>query len=371
MGLAVLGVAMKHRPFDSIYRPDFEVVEKREGAVSYFPHTDQLPILHRALNLEFRGGLPSGIGKVNAKSDGFRKLLLAQSVSFFCDFANVARQDGVVLFQLLDGDLMARVAVVQQVTEMTRLGNCHRFRFYGGGDFQPEVYLSGKEIIFAEHVLQRFDQRVPHSLGQNLSLLLNCLLQGQILALPVNGGRAFIAGFGDSFLAFPFKESDSEYFITTCLSAKEVHALDPELPPQAFNFHYGRAFTSPVVRTWLPLNVLLNVYNSWEAKKPVEPILKPISEKNWYRLASFMKDVAIKQGHGPGSQLRFVDDVFGPSFMEFRPRQVPVAWNDQLDYAKADPKYDWENIIKQRDELARQSVPVFEKVQRIRPQPRV
>ena len=42
-------------PFNSKYLPDFQVVEEREGNISRFPHTDQLPKLLRALNLEFRG----------------------------------------------------------------------------------------------------------------------------------------------------------------------------------------------------------------------------------------------------------------------------------------------------------------------------
>ena len=49
---------MKHIPFESIYREQFEVVEERHGHVSLYPHTDQLPLLLRALNLEFLGGLP-------------------------------------------------------------------------------------------------------------------------------------------------------------------------------------------------------------------------------------------------------------------------------------------------------------------------
>ena len=62
---------MQHRPFESIYRPDFEVVEQRRGHVSLFPHTDQLPLLLRALNLEFYGGLPGRIARVDRRADGF------------------------------------------------------------------------------------------------------------------------------------------------------------------------------------------------------------------------------------------------------------------------------------------------------------
>ena len=41
---------LKHEPFQSIFRPDFEVVEERQGRVRLYPHTAQLPLLHRALD---------------------------------------------------------------------------------------------------------------------------------------------------------------------------------------------------------------------------------------------------------------------------------------------------------------------------------
>jgi hypothetical protein len=73
---------------------------------------------------------------------------------------------------LPDADLVTRASIVQQVSEDTPLGRTHRFRFYGGEDFFPEIRLSGKRIVFADHVLQRFSARVPNSLGEDLSNLL-------------------------------------------------------------------------------------------------------------------------------------------------------------------------------------------------------
>ncbi|MSU64394.1 MAG: hypothetical protein EXS31_18725 [Pedosphaera sp.] len=93
---------MKHVPFQSIYRNDFEVVEERDGKFTRYPHESQLPILLRALNLEFYGGLPS------------------------------------------------RVAIVQQITESTRRGPLHRFRFYGGESFSPKICLKGKGVVIAD-----------------------------------------------------------------------------------------------------------------------------------------------------------------------------------------------------------------------------
>ena len=36
---------MKHLPFESIYRSNYEVVEERQGHLRLYPHTQQLPVL--------------------------------------------------------------------------------------------------------------------------------------------------------------------------------------------------------------------------------------------------------------------------------------------------------------------------------------
>src|SRR6185312_12903906 len=121
----------KHVPFDSIYRPDFEVVEERHGRLSLFPHTDQLPLLLRALNLEFYGALPDRIARVDKRADGFHKVMLRTAAMFYCNIFNKVRKDGLRLFWLSDADLVAQVTLVQQITEHHPLGKVHRFRFYG------------------------------------------------------------------------------------------------------------------------------------------------------------------------------------------------------------------------------------------------
>lgn len=365
---------MKHIPFQSSLRPNFEVVEQRQGAVSYFPHSDQLPVLHRALHLEFRSALPSGIAKVNARSDGFRKVLLGDAVQFFAFLVNGGRKDGLTLFGLYDRDMLARIAVVQQVTENTRLGPCHRFKFYAGADFAPEIYLSGKEIIFAQHTLERFSERVPHIAGEAFSSFLLHFLSGQFVAAPVNGGRAFLmpADNEGGFLAFPFKESETEFFITTCLTMKEIHDLVLELPAQGFNFHYDRTFTAPKVRHWNVVQRAKDFYEAWDRKHVVRFRARAIPDKNWYRAASFLKEMAIGRGEGPGSQVVFLDDVPGPSMAKYKPGVTPGRWDELAEYQRVAPKYDWNKILAERDEKARQQVPVFAGVGRAgAPRPRI
>ena len=46
-------------------------------------------------------------------------------------------------------------------------------------------------------------------------------------------------GCNGSILAFTYKESADEFFITTCLSINEINHLALEPVAQAHNFHYG------------------------------------------------------------------------------------------------------------------------------------
>ena len=175
---------MKHQPFRSIYR-DFEVIEQRIGHVCYYPHTEQLPLLLRAINLEFLGGLPDRIAHVDKRADGFHKIIRHHAALLYCASINRARPDQLRLFQLMDHDLVSRVSVVQQISESHPLGRIHRFRFYAGEDFFPEIRLSGKRVAFADHVLQRFSARVPNNIGEDLTYLLLGFFGTPIVSMPV------------------------------------------------------------------------------------------------------------------------------------------------------------------------------------------
>src|SRR5437588_627836 len=119
---------MKHIPFQSIYSEQFEVVEQKHGHVHFYPHTDQLPILLRALNLEFLGSLPDRIARVDKRADGFHKLLRRQAAMMFCGNINSSRTDQLRLFELPDSDLVSRLSIVQQISEDTPRGRTHRFQ---------------------------------------------------------------------------------------------------------------------------------------------------------------------------------------------------------------------------------------------------
>jgi hypothetical protein len=243
---------MKHLPFRSNYRQDFQVVEERRGKVTLFPHTEQLPLLWRALNFEFAHPLPDRVVRTDHRGDAHRKLMLRDAVHLFCNHVNRDRPDDVRLFKYKTPELVSKVAIVQHIKESTPQGLAHRFRFYVGTDFVPDLHLNGHRIVFAGHVFERFSKRVPHRVGEDLRDLLLAFTGSCMFSMPIGAGRAFVVPYFNSLLAFTFKETPEEYFITTCLSVCELNGLVLEDPVQVAYLHYGPDFTAPTdTRNWL------------------------------------------------------------------------------------------------------------------------
>jgi hypothetical protein len=326
--------AVKHLPFQSPYRQGFEVVEQRQGPLRLYPHTDQLPLLLRALNLEFYGALPGYIARVDERGNGFHKILLKQAATVFCNLVNGSRQDEVRLFSLLDPDLVGRVTIVQQTKRDTPRGPIHGFRFYGGEDFSPEIYLGGKRVWFTDHVLQRFSGRVANPLGADLTFLLTTFFGSPPVSMGVGKGRAFICEYWDGIVAFPYHETDAEIVLTTCLTIHEMNSLTLDTPPRMFHLHYGSVYTRPRIHNWFPYDYARQLYRRWEQKVPGSPSLELPKPGEWGEMASRIKDSMVADGHGPTSRLRFVDDIPGPQDLECRPGQVYPQF-DEAEFAKA------------------------------------
>ena len=324
--MAAHHAAMKHNPFQSNYREEFEVVEQRLGNVTLYPHTDQLPQLHRALNLEFLGALPSHIARVDKRADGFHKIMLRRAALMFTGLINDARTDQLRLYAMPDADRVTRLAIAQQMIGSTPLGRVHRFRFYGPDGFFPEIRLSGKRIAFAEHVLQRFTERVPNAVGADITNLLMAFYGNNLIGLPVGPGRAFIMAYNDSILGFTYKESEDEYFLTTCLTVNEMSSLREETPVRAYNFHYGESFTEPADRKE-PTGTMRDYIEIWRRRTPLSD--KPVKVRaenkkrrtGWPWLAQRIRDIVMIEGHGPGSEIEFMDFIPGPRLMEAYPTE--------------------------------------------------
>lgn len=344
---------MRHFPFKSIYRENFEVVEQRRGREARFPHDEQLPIIWRALDMEFRDGLPGRFARVDHRADGFHKIVRRSGAMIYCMGFNGARADGVRLIALPDEHLVHQIMVVQQITQESRQGAAHSFRFYGGPNFQPEVRLAGRRVVFSDHALARFSSRVPNRVGADISHLLLAFYGQPVLCMPVGASHALVIPHGRSLLAFTYKESPEEFFITTCLTVKEVNTLEIYAPPVAFNWHYGRSFTPPKIRSWVPTKLMKELVDAWDCKAPLNPPHERMHRWNWKRVASILKEMAVSSGHGPESEVHFLDNILGPNVMDCKPGQRLLEYDELANYEKAHPEEDWGSQFAERDAYLR------------------
>jgi hypothetical protein len=302
----------------------------------------------RALNLEFYGGLPARLARVDARGSGFDKIVLRCAASMYCACINASRKDSLRLVALPDHDLVTRITIAQRITEEDARGDVHEFRFYGGEDFYPEIFLSGKRLRFADHVLKRFDQRVPTHIGEDLTFFLLAFYGCPVISMPIPPGRALIVLRDKDILGFPYEAREDGYFVKTCLTANEINSLEIELPPESLNFHYCKAFTRPKIRNWMPLPWMMNLHESWKAKKLpgiVPRLQKPMS---WYRVAALIKDSVKKEGHGEGSRMSFIDHIPGPCVLESRPDQVEPQHDEMAELKRLQPEIDWDEEVKRR-----------------------
>jgi len=345
-----MSVTSRHHPFHSSYRPDFEVVEERHGRVSLFPHTEQLPRLHRALELEFKTGLPGYLARVDRRGDGYHKHLLRQAAMMFCSCFNGARPDGIRLMALADRDLVTRLTVVQQIAEDRREGRVHRFKFYGGPDFFEEIRLSGRQMVFADHVLERFSQRVTVPLGNDLSWLFLVVFGTPYISLPVGPHYAFVLPYLESLLVFPFVLDEAEFLFKSCLTLNEIHSIAPHLPAPAFNLHYGTEFAVPRLRHWHPTGQMYKLIKKWEQKVVAQPNTAALPEKlSWHRLASWIKDLEDKNGHGPGTRFFFWDHIPGPCVFSIKPNEPEPLQDERQFYRDHFPDRDWEQVFAEQE----------------------
>ncbi len=322
-------LTIKHVPFESIYRQEYEIVEEHRGNLRLYPHTDQLPIISRAINLEFYGALPNKIAYADHRADGFHKIALHEAALMFCAGVNGCRSDRLRLLGLMDEHLVAKPAVVQQISEHTPRGLRHRFRFFFSDHFFPDIYLSGKAIVVSDHILQRFSARVPDNVADDLVLFLLLLYGSPTVSMPVGHGRALVMPCIRSLVAFTYDETDTEYILTTCLTVDQIHSLVLEKPVQPVNFHYGPQFTRPRIRNCSPARWAEDVHERWVRKEPVPPPQeRPRRLSDWHRVAQAIKAAVIKRGHGPASRIYFHDNIVGPNFMEGKPGRTEARYDD-------------------------------------------
>lgn len=341
-------MSKKYLPFNSRYLPNFQVVEERHGNVSKFPHTDQLPRLLDALNKEFRDGLPGKIERVKAIGSDYMKLAKCSATTAFCGIINEARKDDLRLFPIFDRDRVARISIVQQITEHHDLGPLHRFKFYAGNDFFQEVYINGRRVCFAGHVLERFSERVPNHLGTDLTNFLFLFFGAPVVVMECNKSPSFVFPYQNSLAAFPVRLSDTEYFLPTCLTADVINDLKLMQIPIAYTHTYDRDYTMPEVRNWNPIAQQLALCKIWQRKEPLNLSKKSdLASRRWPEFGHLIMDYVKSIGHGEGSRMMFLDNLPGLCIHQWKPGEAMKSFSYVEILKKEKPDLDWEQILAQ------------------------
>jgi len=318
-------------PFESKYLRDFAVVEERRHGLRLFPATEQLPLLSSAINREFESGLTSRLASTDARGDMWRKLCLWKSANSFCQYLNSARPDHLHVQPYYTPELVTQVAVVQQVTRITRNGNQHWFRFFHGDAFLPDIYLAGKRVIFTTHAIDRFAERADDSNLHAVNRLLTDFFYAVPLILQLDGhSYAFAFPAGGTLAAMPFVFEGEELVCLTTLSPNEISSLAAPDPLVRSHFHYGPQRPTRLSRTNFKLDAHAEkVLKLWRDKIPCADMRETydkLQHFTWTFHVQLTPKTLRNQGMTKDSSLEFYDDVYGPTVLTRTPKPpAPVS----------------------------------------------
>jgi len=271
------------------------------------------------MNLEFRGGLPDRIARVDHRGSDFQKMQLDLGAMTFCTYVNARRSDSIRLHSLVNVDRVAKISVVQQITEHTKKGNLHRFKFFAGPDFFKELHLIGRPLVFTSHALDRFSERVPNHLGTDLTLLFGAVFGCPAIRMVCNSGPAFVYNYRNSIIAFPYEEYGNEYLLLTCLNVDQINRLEALTPTEGYPPTYDPVVSMPVKRNWDVARWTEEMLYIFKKKLPPQPpILPPAKKENWPEMGHRIREKMEKKGMGPNSIFAFYDDIPGPGALRWR-----------------------------------------------------
>jgi hypothetical protein len=197
--------------------------------------------------------------------------------------------------------------------------------------------------------MDRFHERVPGHINEERTDLLLRFFGQPMIAMPTNPGRSLFLKDDNSFVALTYKESESEFLVTTCLTVHELLMLEKEIPPEALNLHYGVDYKTPEIRHWIPTDLMLEVFKSWERKNPLpSPQTLNPHNRRWNDLAYSVEDVVRKFGHTRNSQFGFLDNIPGPCSFEIKHGERLPQYNEVELYRQRHPEVEWSALFAQR-----------------------
>lgn len=324
----------RHWPFESKYLRDFEVVEERRNGLRLFPHTDQLPLLSKAINREFEFGLTSRLVYADHRADHWRKLQLYEAVQVFCSIINAARPDRLHVSPYYTPELLTRIAVVQHITETCPGGLAHRFRFFRDESFLPDVHLAGKQMVFASHVMDRYEERALRTAYHPLAMFLIEFFGSAKLPVRLLGNRPGLAFLtGGSMVAMPYKETAHEYFFLSTLSPVKIDVLTIPEPLPPMHLHYGPTYQPPA--KCINRDVLVElIQKHWRDKAPPrderDHERQLLEHMSFNRLVRQIDRVLRQEGHDEQSRLVFQDGIHGPFVLIGDQPRPGSDWSDRV-----------------------------------------
>jgi hypothetical protein len=307
------------------------LVEERQGDVRLFPHTEQLPAIFKAIQNEFLVGISARMANTDQRADDYRKFALYELVRVFCWQFNAIDEDTLLVFPYFSRDGVAGLSVAQHVEKTEDLGIKHSFRFFAGKDFLPPIFLSGKKVAFASHVLDRFRERVTSGSSRNIGELLWLLFSSSIIMVLCPNGHGEAAVASNFFLVLPFQESESEFLFRTCLTVDELRDLSPIETPRSLYFHYGKTFTPPstpatseeavrsdgeyFVDLWKNQETTKYQYQSlYKSYEKMKGRPQTIKAKLWSIMAKESETVS-KKDWPSGGKWKFAEGIYGPCML--------------------------------------------------------
>ena len=341
--------SIKTLPSHLKYLQDLHLVEERHGDVRLYPHTEQLGEIYKAVQTEFNSGITARMGRIDDRADDTSKNDLYQMVFGFCAFGNALREDQLILFPFFTPTCVTKLSLVQHVEQSESGGIRHSFRFFAGKEFLPDIYLSGKKVAFASHVLDRFRERMLAGEGQCLSMFLNAIFRAPWVGVmqPNNSGEAMALMTEDGYFSvLPFEETDSEFFFKTFLTRNELKSLSVIEPFRRLYWHYGPQFNIPgwyEPLTAVVLKIILEKYHGKQINRLPElyEVAKFFRDRknSWPRYA---RDVRKKRDLGKLStgKCSFGLNCYGPTMMAFgewdaRRDEIEAWWKAQVEKQQA------------------------------------
>ncbi len=314
-------------PFESKYLRDFAVVEERHNGLRLFPATEQLPLLSQAITREFEYGLTSRLAHTDSRADNWRKLQLRELAFAFTTIINAARPDHLHVQPYFTPDFVTQIAIVQHITESCPEGLAHRFRFFRGQDFLPDVYLAGKRLGFASHAIDRYAERAVCTSGHPLTMFIRHFFASAKLPVLLSENRPALAlPIGGSMIAMPYKETADEYFVLTTLAPAQISILNLPDPLPPMHLHYGPKYQPPV-KCYDRTKFIELVMKCWRENPPLrdnrehEQALR--QKMRWIGLVRQVDRYLRKTGNDEHTCLMFQDGIHSPNLMTFRPFSAP------------------------------------------------